>query len=156
MGGNPGVFRQSGSKIKCKTLPKSSWDSFHSSNLLSDFKKWPNTGTEFPGSGFFLDQPADSELKGIVQPQLGWAQTGVNLQVLLERWTFFFTLKGQHLGFCRKRFAATWAQIIGNFRKNWWSAANSLWSAAHFLAPMELAPECASHHGMALEPFRAK
>jgi hypothetical protein len=35
-----------------------------------------------------------------------------------------FNLKGQQLGLCQKRFSATSAQIIGNIRENWRSAAN--------------------------------
>jgi len=38
--------------------------------------------------------------------------TGIAL--LLGSWLFLFHLKGYHLGFCKKRFAATWAESICN------------------------------------------
>ncbi len=67
----------------------------------------------------FILKPA---VKGIVQRKLRWVESGVNRWVMLHYWGaghYSLTLKGHHLVFCIKRFAATCAQIIGNVRKNW-------------------------------------
>jgi hypothetical protein len=67
--------------------------------------------------------------KGIVQRKLRWVKSGVNRAVnasVLGRWTLFLMLKGHYLAFRIKRFAATWAHIIGNVGKNWWSAENGV------------------------------
>ncbi len=39
-----------------------------------------------------------------------YQSTGIAL--VLGRWTFFLTLKGHHLGFYKKHFAASWVQFI--------------------------------------------
>ncbi len=49
---------------------------------------------------------------------------------MLHNWGaghYFFILKGHHLVFCLKRFAATCVQITGNLGKNWWSAENGVY-----------------------------
>jgi hypothetical protein len=60
-------------------------------------------------------------LKGIVQRKLRRVKIGINWRVLFYCWGAghsFLILKEHHLGFYKIRFAATWAQIIGNVRKN--------------------------------------
>jgi hypothetical protein len=60
-------------------------------------------------------------IKGIVQRKLRWVEIFINRQLLFYSWGAehsFLILKGHHLGFYIKPFAATWAQIIGNVRKN--------------------------------------
>jgi hypothetical protein len=60
--------------------------------------------------------------KGIVQRKLNWVEI-----VTMDRscssvgamGILFLILKGNHQGFFKKRFAATWALIIGNVGKNW-------------------------------------
>ncbi len=37
---------------------------------------------------------------------------------------FYFILKRHHFGFCKKRFAVTGAQIIGNLGESWRRTAN--------------------------------
>ncbi len=45
-----------------------------------------------------------------------WSESVANALVL--GWgIFIFILKGYHLGFCKKHFAATWTQIIGNVER---------------------------------------
>jgi hypothetical protein len=49
-------------------------------------------------------------VKGIVQRKLRWVEIDINRQVLLQCWGAghsFLTLKGHHLGFYKKHFAAT-------------------------------------------------
>jgi hypothetical protein len=49
-------------------------------------------------------------LKGIVQQKLRWVESGVNRRVMLQYWGaghYFLILKGHHLVFHIKRFAAT-------------------------------------------------
>jgi hypothetical protein len=46
-----------------------------------------------------------------------WYQT-TGIALVLGRWAFFLILKGHHLEFRKKVFAATLAQIIGNVGKN--------------------------------------
>jgi hypothetical protein len=47
---------------------------------------------------------------GVVQQKLRWVESGVNHWVMLQHWgagRYFLILKGHHLVFCKKRFAAT-------------------------------------------------
>jgi hypothetical protein len=74
---------------------------------------------------------------------------------VLGRWTFFFNFKGHHLGFCKKHFAATWAQIIGNVRKNCEALQIVMKCCKLSSINSTGARECAAHHGMALEHFSA-
>jgi hypothetical protein len=49
-------------------------------------------------------------------------ESGVYRVVMLQYWGtghYFLILKGHHLVFFIKRFAATSAQVIGNVGKNW-------------------------------------
>jgi hypothetical protein len=48
-------------------------------------------------------------IKGIVQRKIRWVESGVNQWVMLQYWGaghYFFILKGHHLVFSIKRFAA--------------------------------------------------
>ncbi len=61
--------------------------------------------------------------------KLRWVESGVNRCIMLQYWGaghYFLILKGHHLVFRIKRFAATLAQIIGNVGKNWWNAENGV------------------------------
>ncbi len=60
-------------------------------------------------------------IKGIVQRKLRWVESGVNWRVMLQYWGaghYFLIVKGHYIVFRMKRFAATWAQIIGSVGKN--------------------------------------
>ncbi len=67
--------------------------------------------------------------RSLGESKLGWVESGVNRWVILQYWGavhYFLVLKGHHLVFRIKRFAATCTQIIGNVGKNWWSAENGV------------------------------
>jgi hypothetical protein len=63
---------------------------------------------------------------------------------MLGHWTFFLILKGHHIGFYKKLFAATSAQIIGNVRKNY-EALQIVYEVLHCLALIVLALESVQH-----------
>ncbi len=82
-----------------------------------------------PDDNIYIITLPNDRIKGTVQRKLRWVESGVNRWVMLQYWSaghYFLILKGHYRVFRIKRFAATWAFIIGNVGKNWWSAENGV------------------------------
>jgi hypothetical protein len=57
----------------------------------------------------YIDSFLETALKVLSSEKLRWVKNDIDRQV-----SYCFNFKGYHIGFCKKRFATTWVQIIGN------------------------------------------
>ncbi len=98
-------------------------------------------------------------VKGVVQRKVRWVGSGFNRWVVLQcggAGYFLYILKGHHLGLCKKRFYCHLTPILSVM---WERVGKVLQDVCEELYNVYRrstgAKECASHRGMALEPFSA-
>jgi hypothetical protein len=83
-----------------------------------------------------------------------YQSTGIAL--VLGRWTFFLILKGHHLVFYQKSFVPLEPKLLVMLGRIVKRCKLCMKYCTLSSANSTSAKECAAHHGMALELFRAK